>query len=216
MESFDLTRVSDRLAIAERVFSYPMKPHQRKHGPSGYASYESYRDWLRDDFSYRCVFSLVRETWPQTQFHIDHLVSQKDRPDLVCDYGNLILLAARLNLVKGKRRVPDPGKIVLGECLHVYASGDRVGEIEVRNDTGKWLVRVLRLDSEDATKMRRQWLAILRSLAQTDEVTFRQFVGFPANVPDLDLANAPRNYRQEGIAQSAFQSRKNGVLPTWY
>jgi hypothetical protein len=79
---------------------YPAEPHCRKHGPCGYNDYESYRDWLRDEFSYRCVFSLMRETWPQVRFHIDHLISQKERPDLVCDYDNLILLEGRLNIRK--------------------------------------------------------------------------------------------------------------------
>ncbi len=36
-------------------FSYPNRPHVRRHGPRGYANYESYRPWLRDEFSFRCV-----------------------------------------------------------------------------------------------------------------------------------------------------------------
>ena len=31
-------------------FAYPALPHQRRHAPRGYASYESYRHWLRDEF----------------------------------------------------------------------------------------------------------------------------------------------------------------------
>src|ERR1051325_2575973 len=152
MESFDLTLESDRLALVERVFVYSPVPHTRKHGPRGYSTYESFRDWLRDEFSYRCVFSLFRETWPQARFHIDHLVSQKERPDLVCDYDNLILLEGRLNLVKGKRRLPDPCKIALGECLFVHAVGEQMGCIEARGGSkaGEQIIRVLRLDSDDA------------------------------------------------------------------
>src|SRR5258708_4902772 len=133
MEAFDLTCEPDRLALVERVFVYPDDPHQRRHGPAGYTDYESFRDWLRDEFSYRCVFSLLRETWPQTRFHIDHLISQKERPDLVCDYSNLILLEGRLNLVKGKRRLPDPCKVALGKHLVVYTSGEQTGCIEARD-----------------------------------------------------------------------------------
>jgi hypothetical protein len=28
-------------------FTYPADPHLRRHGPTGYADYESYRPWLR-------------------------------------------------------------------------------------------------------------------------------------------------------------------------
>lgn len=185
METFDLTRESDRLALVDRVFVYPEEPHQRRHGPAGYTDYESYRDWLRDEFLYRCTFSLLRETWPQTRFHIDHFVPQTERPDLVCDYDNLILLEGRLNLVKGRRRVPDPCKVALGRCLYVHMKGEKMGCIEARNEVGEKIIRVLRLDSDDATQVRRDWIQILRSVAQTDEPLFRKFIGYPKNFPTL-------------------------------
>lgn len=216
MEAFDLKRTEDRLAVAARVFVYPPGPHSRKHGPAGYKTYESYRDWLRDDFSYRCVFSLMREAWPQTQFHIDHFVSQHDRPDLEYEYTNLILLEGRLNLVKGKKRVPDPGKIALGECLHVHTDGERAGEIEPRNETGEWIVRVLRLDSDDATRTRRQWLSILRAVAQTDETLFCELVGYPKNLPDLSSVHAPQNIKPAAVALCAARRLADGTLPGWY
>lgn len=217
METFDLTRERDRLALVERVFDYPTEPHRRKHGPVGYTAYESYRDWLRDEFSYRCVFSLFRETWPQTRFHVDHLISQKARPDLVCDYHNLILLEGRLNLVKGKRRVPDPCKVALGKCLLVHTHGERMGCIEARNSSkvGEHIIKVLRLDSEDATQVRRDWLGILRSVARTDEQLFRKFIGYPKNLPDLRSANV-RNDRGASLKRSAKHLSDTKALPEWY
>lgn len=218
MEDFNLTSESDRLALVERVFTYPPEPHSRKHGPLGYTDYESYRDWLRDEFSYRCVFSLMRESWPQTRFHIDHFVSQKERPDLVCDYDNLILLEGRLNLVKGKQRLPNPGKIPLGKCLHVHMDDARLGEIEAfeGNEVGEWIIRVLRLDSYDATEVRKLLIGILRSVARTDEQLFRKLIGYPANLPDLTKANPPDNKRKDGIYNSAHYRMSNGTLPEWY
>ena len=217
METFDLTSEHDRLALVERVFVYPAERHQRKHGPTGYTDYESYRDWLRDEFSYRCVFSLFRETWPQSSFHIDHLISQKERPDLVCDYDNLILLEARLNLVKGKRRVPDPCKVALGNCLLVCTSGEKMGCIEARDGSkvGERIIRVLRLDSDDATQIRRDWIGILRSVARTDEQLFRKFIGYPKNLPDLRAAKA-KNTRGLGLDQSAKHLSDSGALREWY
>lgn len=217
METFDLTRERDRLALVERVFVYPAEPHRRKHGPTGYTGYESYRDWLRDEFSYRCVFSLFRETWPQTRFHIDHLIPKKERPDLACDYDNLILLEGRLNLVKGKRRVPDPCKVALGKCLLVYTSGERMGCIEACDDSnvGEQIIRVLRLDSEDATNTRRLWLELLRAAAQANDKLFRELIGYPKNLPDLRGTKA-RNKRESGLDQSAKHLRDIGALAEWY
>lgn len=217
MEAFDLTNEHDRLALVERVFVYPTEPHRRKHGPTGYADYESYRDWLRDEFSYRCVFSLFREKWPQTRFHIDHLISKKERPDLVCDYDNLILLEGRLNLVKGKRRVPDPCKVALGNCLLVRTSGEKMGCIEARDGSkvGEQIIRVLRLDSDDATQIRRDWIGILRSVARTDEQLFRKFIGYPKNLPDLRAAKV-KNIRGLGLDQSAKHLSDTRALPDWY
>lgn len=217
METFDLTSERDRLALVERVFVYPSEPHQRRHGPIGYTDYESYRDWLRDEFSYRCVFSLLRETWPQTRFHIDHLISQKERPDLVCDYDNLILLEGRLNLVKGKRRLPDPCKVALGKHLVVCTNGERMGCVEARDNskTGEWIIRVLRLDSDDATQIRRDWIGILRSVAQTNETLFRKFIGYPKNLPDLRGAKV-KNKKESGLSRSAKHLLDNKNLPDWY
>ena len=42
-------------------FEYPSSPHRRRHGPLGYADYASFRPWLRDEFSFRCVYCLLRE-----------------------------------------------------------------------------------------------------------------------------------------------------------
>jgi hypothetical protein len=217
MESFDLTRESDRLALVQRVFVYPSEPHIRKHGPAGYIDYESYRDWLRDEFSYRCVFSLFREAWPQTRFHIDHLISQKDRPDLVCDYDNLILLEGRLNLVKGKRRLPNPCEVSLGESLLVHTNGEKMGCIEARNGNklGELIIRVLRLDSEDATNTRRLWLELLRATAQVNEGLFRELIGYPRKLPNLRAAKVD-NKRESGLSQSAKDLADSGRLPEWY
>jgi len=218
METFDLTLESDRLALAARVFKYPSEPHRRKHGPRGYKDYESYRDWLRDEFSYRCVFGLAREAWLQTSLHIDHLTPQSDHPDLRCEYDNLILLEGRLNLVKGKKELDDPCKVALGQCLYVYFEGDRMGEIEAPNNNrvGERIIAVLRLDSEDATRMRRDWLGILYSVARTDEALFRKLIGYPANLPKLCDARVQKNTRPQGLEQSAHHLRATGKLPEWY
>lgn len=53
-------------------FDYPATSRARRHGPSGYLLYASYRDWLRDEFEFRCVYCLLREKWVSCGFHLDH------------------------------------------------------------------------------------------------------------------------------------------------
>ena len=57
-------------------FEYPTEPHVRRHGPGGYQDYESYRDWVRDEFMFRCAYCLHRERWygRGATFHIDHFI----------------------------------------------------------------------------------------------------------------------------------------------
>lgn len=215
MARFDLTSVSGRLALADQIFAYSSGPHHRKHGPRGYENYESYRDWIRDDFSYRCVFSLFRETWPGCSLHVDHLISQKQRPDLICSYENLILLEGRANLAKGKKYLPDPGQIDLSQCLFVHTKGQRVGEIEALNPDGRRIVDTLRLNGKQAVGDRQKILGILRSVAVTDEKLFRTLVGYPSELPDLSSKNAPANTRPQGVKTSAYALRESGTLSPW-
>src|SRR5438874_575576 len=44
-------------------FKFATAPHARKHGPGGYETYQAYKDWLRDEFTFRCVYCLERERW---------------------------------------------------------------------------------------------------------------------------------------------------------
>ena len=39
--------------LARLCFTYPENVAGRRHGPRGYADYEAYRDWLRDEFAIR-------------------------------------------------------------------------------------------------------------------------------------------------------------------
>ncbi len=194
MDRLDLHRVEDRLEIARRVFAYPGEPHRRRHGPFGYTSYESYRDWLRDEFSYRCVFSLLREQWlgRKAHFDIDHLEPQSSRQDLVCEYDNLLYVTHRVNLVRGKRPLPDPGKVALGKCLAVDPD---TGDIRALNDVGGRIISILKLDSPDATTDRLKWLRILRCAAQNDEELFRQLIGYPTDLTDLSKTKVEGNSR---------------------
>ena len=216
MEQLNLGRAIDRQKAALHAFQYPQGAHERKHRPGGYKTYESYRDWLRDEFSYRCVFSLARETWPGFSFHLDHLIPQTEREDLALDYDNLLLITNQLNLIKGSKPLPDPCKHDLGRCLRVIPEGARTGEIVAEESPGEEIIDILRLDSEDATRTRKIWLEILRTAAAENEDLFRKLIGYPRELPDLNRKRVQENERPKGIDESAFARRRQGTLPDWY
>src|ERR1700675_3855243 len=92
-------------------FAYPATTHQRKHGPAGYANYQDYKPWLRDDFTFRCVYSLVRDTWypdRATSFSADHVFPQSEAPTRVADYWNLVYACTRCNSLKQNVHLLDP------------------------------------------------------------------------------------------------------------
>jgi len=91
-------------------FTYPATAHVRRHGPQGYADPNSFRPWLRDEFSHRCVYCLLREQWGQVRgsHAIDHFLAVAHHPDRALDYDNLLFACAGCNAVKSARTVPDP------------------------------------------------------------------------------------------------------------
>ena len=44
-------------------YKYPDSEHTRRHGPHGYTDYERFREWIRDEFLFRCIYCLHREKW---------------------------------------------------------------------------------------------------------------------------------------------------------
>src|SRR5260370_17565036 len=91
-------------------FQYPIAPHARRHGPRGYPDYSRFRPWLRDEFSYRCVYCLRREQWELSRgiFHIDLFVPAAIDPGLGTDYDNLLYVCASCNFAKGPPVLPPP------------------------------------------------------------------------------------------------------------
>src|SRR5437879_4639115 len=90
-------------------FVYPSGPHQRRHGPRGYANYVSYRPWLRDEFSFRCVYCLIREQWGRHgSLGVDHFLAVALYPERAGDYDNLLYACTTCNAAKGDRVLPDP------------------------------------------------------------------------------------------------------------
>ena len=91
-------------------FDYPKPAKTRRHAPKDYADYASYRPFLRDEFSYRCAFCLLREQWGQVRgtFALDHFLPISLEPELATVYENLIYACAGCNSAKSDRIVPNP------------------------------------------------------------------------------------------------------------
>ena len=106
-------------------FDYPADPLVRRHGPKGYANYESYRPWLRDEFAFRCVYCLKRENWSHRtgEYQLDHFKPQALNPELGVRYENLYYSCSRCNLAKSDQSIPDPGVFLTAEYINVYPDG---------------------------------------------------------------------------------------------
>lgn len=96
------------------VFQFPTHPHRRRHGPLGYASAAQFREWLRDEFAFRCVYCLEREQWvnPTGHFHAEHFEPAAQQPNLELEYDNLLYACHVCNAIKQDRVVPNPLRVL--------------------------------------------------------------------------------------------------------
>jgi hypothetical protein len=194
-------------------FIYPLEPHVRRHGPSGYKSYESYRDWLRDEFSFRCVFCLNREQWGVVlgKWDIDHFVAQALFPSGKLLYENLLYICRSCNLIKSCSLTSDPCQTAFGRCLAVRNDGT----IKALNEHGETLIETLRLDREELTQFRKLFIDIVL-LALSDRNIYIRLMGYPQKLPDLTKLKPPSNAKPEGVSDSFHARRLRGELPETY
>jgi hypothetical protein len=194
------------------AFAYPERPHQRRHGPRGYAGYESYRPWLRDEFAFRCVFCLLREQGGRVRgtFDIDHFLPVVSHPDRERVYDNLLYCCVTCNAAKGRQLLPDPTQALLAGDVEVSENGTIAG----RTPAAKRLIRVLGLDGAEYTEFRLLWQGIAALAESYDPELYRRLMGFPNDPPDLARLRPPGgNTRPEGVQASYFARMKRGEPP---
>ena len=195
-------------------FAYPTKPHVRRHGPEGYSEYRHYRNWLRDEFSFRCVYCLRRENWfaMPRDHELDHFLPKSDHPDVERDYDNLVFACRQCNGTKAAKYLPSPESVAYGDCLRV----DEAGQIQAKNKHGKKIIKALRLDGADYMRLRRDIIAMVAE-NKVGSVGMRRLLGYPEALPDLSKERKPRrNKRPGGIHQSHFARKQRGELPEYY
>lgn len=197
------------------IFDYPDFRDHRRHGPRGYANYEGYRPWLRDEFTFRCAYCLKREQWgPITgEFDIDHFQPQRLRPDLAADYTNLVYACRRCNTVKSELTVDDPFIVMCGTRIVTRTDGTVRG----LDGEANRVVLILDLNSPRLVEWRIMWMRIIDLAAERDRLLLQTLTGFPADLPRLRRLRPPAgNSRPEGIAESWAELADRGELPALY
>jgi hypothetical protein len=195
-------------------FAYQGKPHCRRHGPAEWKDYQRYRPWLRDEFSFRCVYCLNREQWVDRRraYQIDHFTPQVRRPDLKADYTNFLYLCSACNHLKGAKDLPDPCGIALDRCLEFSPDG----KVKHLDDVGERIIEVLELDDPRLVDWRRRKIGGLLSDAEYNWPRFVDEMRFPDDLPDLTLDPPSRNTRPEGISESWLAVKNRNELPEVY
>lgn len=202
------------------IFEFSQTPHRRRHGPSGYRAYQSYKDWLRDEFTFRCVFCLVRERWFQSGhsvFSVEHLIPQSSGKK-VLDYENLLYACLSCNSLKRDLwPIPDPCADAFG--MHLRVNDD--GTVDALSRRGSILLDTFRLNDPQRVEYRSRMLGIFRDLQSrigNREVAtlFKMSFGFPSDLPDLRKLRAPRNGRPKGVSECYYVLRERGQLPDVY
>jgi len=196
------------------IFDYPEPQEQRRHGLAGYSAVESYRPWLRDEFGFRCVYCLQRETWGRTtgEFELDHFKPQSLNPQLRLDYLNLLYACRRCNGAKGNQTVGDPLRLL--RATHVTTLPDE--SLPARDHDTERLIEQLDLNSPKHKEWRVQWMGTVDLAKKWDRGLYFKLVGFPKDLPDLSRLRPPLNTRKEGLKHCWFARRQRGDLPAEY
>lgn len=182
----------------DQVFKHPAIPHLRKHGPAGYKDHSSFRPWLRDEFSFRCVYCLNREQWTSFggNFDIDHFVPREVNPSLSLDYDNLVYACHRCNLTKSSKLIPDPSRFGFGGCIELDADGT----YRPLDQNGVCLIELMDLNDPSLIRYRLLIADILMLAKQSESSIFQRMLGLPENCPNLRRLRPPGgNQRPEGL-----------------
>jgi hypothetical protein len=214
-----MSRARERSSATE-VFAYPESPHVRRHGPRGYVDDEHYKPWLRDEFTFRCVYCRCREVWfpdGDRNFSVEHAHPTSLAPEGLTDYDTLLYACCQCNAARGAAPLPLDPCGSLREHLEVSSDGT----IRGLTPAGEDLIRTCRLDRPNLTAFRRLVLDTLALLGRKRDPEagdlLRRYLGYPANLPDLAALRPPdRNARPEGVAESCFERRRRGGLADAY
>ncbi len=203
------------------AFAYPHVPHTRRHGPRGYQTVEAYKPWLRDEFTFRCIYCLWRERWcadGAQAFSVDHLVPRTTHPAGLYDYENLVYACCQRNALKQHAApVLDPCREAFGAHLEVQSDG----AVHALTPLGAMQIALCRLNRPVLLEARRLMLDLLTLLTTSDTAEARalwqRLCSFPDDLPQLALLRPPSgNTRPATLAMSYYAQRQRDELPETY
>ena len=202
------------------IFHYPDAVHVRRHAPRGYRDYTSYKPWLRDEFTFQCVYCLCRERWfpdSETAFSVDHLRPHAVAPEHYTHYDNLVYACSQCNAVRGIASVPDPTVYAYGRHLQVMDNG----YVGARTRMGRELIEICRLNRPHLVSFRRGMLELLAVLRQRSGVhvdaLLQNSPGFPLSLPNLAILRPPGgNHKPQGITNGYYVRKQRDALPETY
>lgn len=186
----------------------------RRHGPVGYTDYDSFRPWLRDEFTFRCAFCLRRERWEPDRgvFEIDHLRPVNRFPGLAVEYENLIYSCTACNGAKRAETVADPTQVLTASAVTVESDG----RLTPHTIAARRLIRQLDLNDPLFVQWRGRMIRIVELAALHDPDLYASLLSFPDDLPDLSALKPGGNTRPDGIEQSHLRRRERGELPAVY
>jgi HNH endonuclease len=204
-------------------FAMPTEPHVRRHGPSGYLHYQTYKDWLRDEFHFRCVYCQHREKWDRLGwriFHVDHIIPQSVDKSKTLLYDNLVYSCGSCNGFKLDKVLPDPCRVAYGE----YYRFDPDGTVTPLSDVGELYIEVLGLAEPHLVDYRKKVFKMFGELEEliaelgAAEVMeeLEELLGYPADIPDLRGKKEKHNTKPEGKEQCYYARLERGEIPRFY
>jgi hypothetical protein len=195
---------------------YPVGPHTRRHGPSGYVNYRSYKPWLRDEFSFRCVYCLVRERWyyyGSDNFGVDHIIAKSTDDSLETDYNNLVYACSRCNSAKSIHRIVDPCVKSMADILRIEPDGT---VRSLSTPDGDLAIDILNLNDAEAVEFRHQIMRSIKNCEHADDEESLDFMlGYPTNMPNL-VAMRCQNSKPSAAAGCFYLRKARGQLPARY
>lgn len=192
-------------------FDYPARPHLRRHSPPEFKAYKRYKDYLRDEFKFRCVYCLVREKWLGSDhfFSVEHYHPKSKSPSRIVDYSNLLYACMDCNRAKGASIFPadvHPEENPYGRHLKIESSG----VVQGLSPEGVFIIQQLNLNEPLRVDYRRMHhdlfeMALRLSNHPDSRRLLMDFFGFPSDMPTF----APNSG-----AKSPYAMRVG--LPDWY
>lgn len=155
-----------------KLFSYPSRRYTRRLAPGPFASYRTYKPFLRNEFRARCVYCMMLDTLASPRantFCVDHYLAKRYYPHLETAYANLFYSCSDCNLQKwawpydrkGLKvgfTIPNPCEHVMAEHLEFQADGS----VAAKTRDGEATIDLLNINDPRSVGFRGTWITIRR------------------------------------------------------